>query len=346
MTLRAALHWAILLALSGIFSGLLLLVQLPAALLLGPMIAAILFAVSGRKLSIHSWLFAFAQSMIGLLMARALTLSVLREIGLHWPIFITGVFSVILISFGLGWVLARLRVMPGSTALWGSSPGAASAMTLLCESFGADQRLVAFMLYLRVVLVALATSIVAHFATHGQHGGTLPHAIRADSPLWLTPLLAAAATLLGRYTRLPAGPLLLSMVFGMIGQDGFGFHFALPSWLLAPSYVLVGWTIGLRFTAEILRHVWRALPAVTLSSCTLIVVCALLAWPIAHLAHVDLLSAYLATSPGGADSVAIIAASNPVDMPFVMAMQVARFLMLMVVAPSIATLLARFLPTE
>jgi uncharacterized membrane protein AbrB (regulator of aidB expression) len=35
------------------------------------------------------------------------------------------------------------------------------------------------------------------------------------------------------------------------------------------------------------------------------------------------LAAYLATSPGGADTVAIIAGSNPVDVPFVMA--IARF---------------------
>ena len=47
---------------------------------------------------------------------------------------------------------------------------------------------------------------------------------------------------------------------------------------------------------------------------------------LAHFAHVDALTAYLATSPGGADSVAIIAASTKVDMPFIMAMQMARFL--------------------
>lgn len=38
------------------------------------------------------------------------------------------------------------------------------------------------------------------------------------------------------------------------------------------------------------------------------------------------LTAYLATSPGGADSVAIIAASAHVEISFVMAMQLARFL--------------------
>jgi hypothetical protein len=46
-----------------------------------------------------------------------------------------------------------------------------------------------------------------------------------------------------------------------------------------------------------------------------------------RLAHVDALTAYLATSPGGLDSVAIIAASTPrVDLPFVLALQSVRLL--------------------
>ncbi len=104
--------------------------------------------------------------------------------------------------------------------------------------------------------------------------------------------------------------------------------------------------IGRRFTRDVLHHVWRALPAVTLSTCVLILGCALLSWPLAHIAHVDLLSAYLATSPGGADSIAIIAASTPINVPFVMAMQIARFMVLIVVAPGIATFLTRFLPGD
>ena len=46
-------------------------------------------------------------------------------------------------------------------------------------------------------------------------------------------------------------------------------------------------------------------------------VCGLLAWCLMRLGHIDALTAYLATSPGGLDSVAIIAASTPrVDLPW------------------------------
>ena len=55
------------------------------------------------------------------------------------------------------------------------------------------------------------------------------------------------------------------------------------------------------------------------------------------------LTAYLATSPGGADSVAIIAASSShVDVPFVMAMQMARFILVLLVGPALARAVARW----
>jgi uncharacterized membrane protein AbrB (regulator of aidB expression) len=57
--------------------------------------------------------------------------------------------------------------------------------------------------------------------------------------------------------------------------------------------------------------------------------------------HVDPLTAYLATSPGGVDSVAIIAAGSNVNLPFVMAMQTARFLVILSIGPSLARFMTR-----
>lgn len=345
--MKARTHGLLILsALSALLAGGLMLVGFPAALLLGPMLAAIAVAVSGHSIPLHHRLPVIAQAIIGQLMAHSLTMRVLREILAHWSIFIGGVMSVVVISFALGWLLARLRVMPGTTALWGASPGAATAMILLCEDYGADQRLVAFMVYLRVLMVTFATSIVAHFVVGGA---SAPHhgagAIAAGPfAFWPCLPLIALAVLLAPFIRHGAAPLLLSMVGGVIVQAGFGLHYTLPFWLLAPSYVVIGWMIGRRFTRDVLRHVWRALPAVSASTVVLILGCAGLSWPLAHIAHVDLLSAYLATSPGGADSIAIIAASTPIDVPFVMAMQIARFLVLLAIAPGIATTLARLLP--
>jgi uncharacterized protein len=110
--------------------------------------------------------------------------------------------------------------------------------------------------------------------------------------------------------------------------------------LLAVSYALVGWTIGLRFTRDILVHAAKALPIVVGSILVLLASCGVFAVLMVWLAGVDPLSAYLATSPGGADSVAIIAANSKVDVPFVMAMQAGRFILVMLVGPPIAKFIA------
>jgi membrane AbrB-like protein len=158
---KTALHWAALALLSlALVTGLELL-RLPAALLLGSLAAAALFAAIDVRLRVHLRLFQGAQAVVGGMIAQAFPVATVSEIGRDWPVFLGGVLSVIAVSGGLGWLLARWRVLPGSTAVWGSSPGAATAMTLISESYGADMLLVAFMQYTRVVLVAVVATIIA-----------------------------------------------------------------------------------------------------------------------------------------------------------------------------------------
>jgi hypothetical protein len=116
----------------------------------------------------------------------------------------------------------------------------------------------------------------------------------------------------------------------------------LPSWLLALSYAMVGWTIGSRFTRPILRHATRAFPRVLASILALIAICGTFAAGLVFFTDIDPLTAYLATSPGGADSVAIISASVDVDVPFVMAMQLGRFLVILIAGPAIARLVVKW----
>jgi membrane AbrB-like protein len=114
----------------------------------------------------------------------------------------------------------------------------------------------------------------------------------------------------------------------------------LPPWLLAASYAMLGWHIGLGFTQRILAHASRAFPQILLSIVVLVLFCCGLAFLLVRLLGVDPLTAYLATSPGGLDSVAIIAAASKVDLSFVMALQTARLLIVMAIGPRLARLVA------
>lgn len=118
----------------------------------------------------------------------------------------------------------------------------------------------------------------------------------------------------------------------------------LPPWLLAASYALIGWTVGLRFTADVLRTAARSLPRVLGAIVALIGACGLIGAALTLFAGVEPLTAYLATSPGGVDSVAIIAASSGrVDVVLVMTLQVARAISAMSLGPTLARLVSRSL---
>jgi uncharacterized protein len=337
-----ALHWGMLVGLSLFIVACLELLRLPAALLLGSMAAAILFAVREVDLRVQPLLFDGAQAVIGCLIARAFPLSIFVEMAHHWAIFLGGVVSVMAAAALLGWLLTVRQVLPGSTAIWGTFPGAAMAMTLMAESFDADIRLVAFMQYLRVVLVAVGATVIARLFTPSVAGAAwdldwFPHV--AWPAFAVTAALAIVGAVAGQRLRIPAGPLLVPMVVGVILQDAGLIRVELPPWLLAVAYLLVGWSIGLRFNRTILTYVAKAFGRVLVSLLLLVVVCAAFGGVLVAVADVDPLTAYLATSPGGVDSVAIVAASTKVYMPFVMAMQTGRFALVLLTGPVIARLL-------
>src|SRR5271165_4713891 len=148
------------------------------------------FVVRGG-VSIPPWAFVVAQGFVGCLVARSITPDILLTIFQKWPMFLTLICAVIFFATGLGFALARWKVLPGTTAVWGSSPGAATAMVLMADAFGGDMRLVAVMQYLRVACVGLVASIVAR--AWSASGGAAPPAID-----WFPPFAAGSlmATLL------------------------------------------------------------------------------------------------------------------------------------------------------
>ncbi|GGP21507.1 AbrB family transcriptional regulator [Silvimonas iriomotensis] len=338
-------QWLILLALSAVLGAGLAACGLPAALLLGPMIAGIIVTANGGSRGVAPLPFQIAQSIVGAMIARTLPGWVHGDVGGHWLLFVGGVFSVLAVCVLLGWLLTRMQVLPGSTAMWGLSPGAATTMTLMAEAFGADVQLVALMQYLRVMLVAAAASIITRvLGAHAVHG-TLASTNWWQMPDWTalagTVALAAFAIVISRRFRLRAGAMLIPMFGGMLLVHLGWLKIELPVWLLVAAYAIIGWHIGLKFTRPLLQYAARALPRILLCTLALIAACGGLAVVLVQVAGVDPLTAYLATSPGGADTVAIIAASSHVDVSFVMAMQVCRFMTILLLSPLLARLMAR-----
>ncbi len=335
--------WAALIALSIFITGLFEWFRLPAALMLGPLVSAIVVVQGGGKVRMPRFGMNMAQATIGCMIARSFNIQIVDAFLAGWPLLIGLVLAIVGVAALLGWIISRLGIMQGTTAIWGVLPGAAPVMILMAEAYGADAQLVAFMQYFRVVLIAVTTSAVARYWTHSA--GAAAHAVDLFPPLhwaafWPTLVVMSISLLAALRPRVPAGVLLAAMTIGGVVHISGYAALELPPWLLTAGYAVLGWTTGSRFSKDVLAAAARALPQVLGSILALMAFAAGMAFVLVRAVGVDPLTAYLATSPGGLDSISIIAASTRVDTSFVMVLQTVRFVLIIAIGSRLSRFVA------
>ena len=201
-------------------------------------------------------------------------LSIVGDILSHWVLFTAGVLSVVVACSLLGWLMTRLQLLPGTTALWGMQPG---------RRLGDDHH--------GRVLRRRHPAGRLHAVSAGRRGGGGRRpggpAVRRQRRPWRPPpssgfppvawlplaetlALAIVGPVSPAVLRIPAGAFLVPLVGGIVLTHFGWMTIELPTWLLAASYALVGWNVGLRFTRPLLMHAARALPLIL--GCTLVLI--------------------------------------------------------------------------
>ena len=94
-------QWLGLLALTVLLAAGFSALELPAALLLGPMVAGIVVALGGASIRLPDTPFVLAQAVVGCLIARAASPAVLPEFLAHWHLFSLVILAGTLASFNL-----------------------------------------------------------------------------------------------------------------------------------------------------------------------------------------------------------------------------------------------------
>jgi membrane AbrB-like protein len=323
------------------------LLEVPGGWFVGPLLASVTFALlSPRPARVTRPVLMAAQTIIGTMIGGAIHVESLVALTPYLPE-VAGVLAVTLaVAVGAGLLLARTGAVGRETAVLGTLPGGASAMTLLSIETGADSRVVALMQYLRVFLVVLCSSLVAHLMSHavpGVHVAALP--VPAVPPTWVdyagTVVIAATGAVVGTVTRLPTATFLGPMLLAVLAQ---AFHLVHPAWPLGvpqTAYVILGMYVGLLFDRGSVVASIKLLPLLIASGLALIVACGLAGWGFAALIGTPALTGYLATSPGGADTVAIIALGSGADFGIVFSVQILRFLVILIAGPPLARLVLK-----
>jgi membrane AbrB-like protein len=335
----------VLVVLGAVVVGLVLgLLHVPDAALFGGLIAGLVRALARpARMAVPRAANAAAQAVIGVSIGALVQLSTLTALAEHWlPVLLVTV-GTLLLSLGGG---VLLRLQPGITPVTGAFSmiaGGASGITAMARDLGADERMVAVLQYLRVLLIVVLMPVTAT-AVYGAASAT-GSAGAAGGAGWPAGVLFTAGCgvvgyFLARWVHLPVGALLGPMVVAAaVDLSGLSHGAQAPGFLQNAAFLVIGLQVGVSFTRESLRTVGHALPAALAVIVVLVVACAGLGALLSAATGAGELDAYLATTPGGLYAVLATATSSGADATFVLAVQVLRLFVMLLSAPLLARLL-------
>ncbi|GAC1317610.1 MAG: AbrB family transcriptional regulator [Thermoleophilaceae bacterium] len=291
--------------------------------------------------------FRGAQAFTGVVLGTYLHASTLAALGPRWLPVAAVSAATLGLTVAAGLALARATGLDRATASLGMVAGGASGIVAIAGELGADERLVAFMQYLRVLLIVLFTPILVRIAfpehVAGARGAGAHEAIFGTGAGWaLTLAVAVIGTVIAERVRLPGGallgPLLLAAAITLLGASG---GVQVPPLLREGAFAVIGLQVGLGFSRGTLREIARVTAPVIVAIAALGITCFGLAALLTAWAHVSLLDAYLATTPGGLYAVLATAFGSGADTTFVLAVQGVRLLVMIVAAPVVVRWLVR-----
>ena len=319
---------------------------LPSPALFGGLLAGLVRALAlRRRIGVPPPAMTAAQAVVGVSMGALVDLGTLRAVAANWLPVLLVTLGTLLLSLLAGLVL---RLQPGISPVTGAFAliaGGASGIIVMARELGADERMVAVLQYLRVLLIVVLMPVVAtglYGAAPGSGSGA-----GDDGPGWLVGLLFTVACGLvglvaGRWLRLPVaallGPLLLAAA---VDLSGLGRGAQVPVAVGVAAFLVIGLQVGLSFTRDSLATIGRALPLALAVIIGLIVASAGLGAVLAATTGASALDGYLATTPGGLYAVLATATDSGADATFVLAVQVLRLFVMLLSAPLVARVLRR-----
>lgn len=342
--MRSFLRWVLLATAIGLIAWGLTGIHAPSPPLFAGLLGALGFALlSPTKVTMPRPAFLVAQAAIGTIVAAQVDTDALRAFAGDWPAILLVSLATLVVS-ALAGQLLLLHGVSRSTATFSSIAGGASGMTAIADDMGADSRVVTVIQYLRVlvILLTLPAIVTWGFAPDRSGNGPLSHGSSGGTDYLFVALTIGLGIAFGRAARLPSPAVLGSMIVGIVlvltpTFDGV----AVPGWLQAAAFVLIGMQVGLRFTRRSLVTIGRMVPTALVMIAVVIAACAGLGVVLSGLTGESQLDGYLATTPGGLPAVLATSAETSGNVTFVTAVQLMRLILVLLLAPLVARLLIR-----
>jgi membrane AbrB-like protein len=311
--------------------------QTPLPWMIGPLLATA--AASVLRVRTESWapLRNAGQATIGTALGLYFTPQVAALVAsLWWAIGLGVVWALGLgLLFGAWLHRAHAHRLPGlnrATTYFAGGIGGASEMTLLAERENARTDLVAAAHSLRLLIVTVTVPFGMQFS--GLHGLDLPgggvlREVHVGGLLLLAMVACAGAWAMDRLGRANPwfmGALVVSMALTVAGVEWS----AVPRALSNAAQLVIGVSLGVRFTPAFVHTAPRWLASVAVGTVLMIALCAAFGWGLAKMTGLHPATMLLGTAPGGIAEMAITAKVLQLGAPVVTAFQVCRLIAVLV----------------
>lgn len=295
------------------------------------------------------WLY-IGQLILGIELGRQVNNTVISVFHENWLSVAVMLFLSVVISLITGLFLWKYSKLDMLTSFFATTPGGLSSIPGIAEEFGANTGVVSIVQTLRAFMVILiipvvisvwfghtipsVPTVVATSFKFEQFGVTLLFVVIAGLGYWL-----------GKVLKLPAPWLIGSMisialvkVFGttLIGYDLISWW---PKALLIISQVLIGASIGSRFTKEMFNGLAKTLIVSFMSIIGLILAMFFCAYAVSLFTDITFLTSGLAFAPGGIAEMSTTALVLNGDATFVVAVQVLRVILVCISLPPLFRLI-------
>ena len=278
--------------------------------------------------------------VIGVSIGAAFTPAILSDFWRWWPSLLALIVFIPAVHMMCFRALRR-GGLDGPTAYWGSVPGGLIESVMLGEEAGADVAILTMLQFLRLILCIMVIPLGFTIATGHAVGSASGQVIGGEVTLtvfdWLVLALCGVVGFLGgRRIGMPAavltGPLFLSGAAHLAGVV----HGAPPRWLIDVTQLVVGVSLGCRFSGLAPRLVGTAFRLAAVNLALTLSLAGVAALVLPPLVGESWEAVILAFAPGGIAEMSLVALSLEVSILYVTAHHVARI----VIAIAAAKLMA------
>ena len=351
------LHWFLItVAVAAAGGTILYKLNFPAGMMVGALICVGALSIITGHAYMPKMVKVVTKTVTGLFVGMNMTMDMVRNLKRLFKPAIVLVVLIIGLCIGMGVLLYFITGIDGVTALFCVAPGGMTDMTLMTMDMGGDAAVVAVLQVMRLLTVYCISMPLVKWTTK-KSGREEEQEVRAEksvkpvglerrSRIIFTICVATVGGTVGYFLskRFDFGVLvlLITMIICAAVNIKTGKLF-MPRTVRRVAQIFSGALIGTSVTYESLVNLRKVIVPAIFLCCGFVLINQILARVLHKVCKIDLVTAMLSSSAGGASESALVAADFGADPSIVSVLQISRMLCTTSFYPIVVQLLYQFL---